>query len=106
MTSEPMIAKELDPVDDNYTEVFIDQLMQVSNSEAVYEDFHVQIYFSTENLWDPTIIQNEELEASPLGSKANYRTKYIVSALILLFFFLLSDRLKYQVNRQTLKSVL
>ena len=70
-------------MDDNYTEIFIDQLVQISNSEAMFEDFHVQIYFSTENLWDPKIIQNEELESSPLGSKANYRSKYIVSALIL-----------------------
>ena len=66
-------------MDDNYTEVFIDQLVQISNSEAVFEDFHVQMFFSTENLWDPTIIQNEELESSPLGSKTNYRTKFIVS---------------------------
>ena len=53
--------------------------MQVSNSEAVFDDFHVQMFFSTENLWDPTIIQNEELESSPLGSKSNYRAKFIVS---------------------------
>ena len=56
--------------------------MQISNSEAMFEDFHVQMYFSTENLWDPKIIQSEELESSPLGSKTNYRSKFIVSALI------------------------
>ena len=60
-----------------YTEIYIDQIMQVKNMETIYEDFSVSAYMAVEGLWDPTTLQEEELEESCLGSIANYRSKLV-----------------------------
>ena len=60
-----------------YTEVYIDQIMQVDNMETIFEDFTVSAYMAVDGLWDPTTLQEEALEESCLGSVANYRSKIV-----------------------------
>lgn len=68
------IAKELSD-DNEYTEIFIDQILQVKNSEAIFEDFTITAYLAVDGMWDPNTLQEGVLEESPLGSIANYRMK-------------------------------
>lgn len=72
-------CKNVENHDDNYAEVFIDQLRCITNSEVVFEEFAIQMYFNPDDLWDPTILNEETWESSPLGSLSNYRNKYLVS---------------------------
>ena len=69
-------AKKLSD-DNDYTEIFADQILQVKNSEAIYEDFAICAFFAVEGMWDPTTLQEEALEEFPLGSVANYRSKLV-----------------------------
>ena len=63
--------------DNDYTEVFIDQTLQVKNCEAIYEDFVVTAFLSVDGMWDPNTLQEGIMEESPLGSTANYRSKMV-----------------------------
>ena len=72
-------CKNLENHDDNYAEVFIDQIRCISNSEVLYEEFAIQAFFNPDDLWDPKILNEEIGESSPLGSLSNYRNKYLVS---------------------------
>ena len=57
--------------------MFIDQILQVKNCETIYEDFAVTAFFAVEGLWDPSTMQEDLMEESPLGSVANYRSKVV-----------------------------
>lgn len=61
-------------------EIFADELVRVENTEVIYRDLMVQVYFCEDMLGDPTIFNNDELEESPLGTLANYRIKIMVRA--------------------------
>ena len=70
--------KAKDLVDDNnYTEIFADQVLQVKNCEAIFEDFAITAFFAVEGMWDPSTLQDGSMEESPLGSVANYRSKVV-----------------------------
>ena len=60
-------AKELED-DMQYTEIYVDQILQVKNMEVIYEDFTVSAFMAVDGLWDPTTIQDEELEESCIGT--------------------------------------
>lgn len=64
---------------DNAIEVYADEIERVENRETIYSDLLVQVYFSQNELGDPAIFNNEELECSPLGSLSYYREKIMVS---------------------------
>lgn len=64
-----------------YTEIYIDQVLQVKNMEVIYEDFTVSAFMAVEGLWDPTTLQEEALEETSLGSIANYRSKVVDAVL-------------------------
>lgn len=63
--------------DNEYTEIHIDQILQVKNSEVIHEDFAVTAYMAVDGLWDPTTLQEDILEECSLGSPANYRSKIV-----------------------------
>ena len=71
--------KDIESHDENYAEVFMDQLRCISNSEVLYEEYAIQAFFNPDDLWDPKILNEEAGERFPLGSLANYRNKYLVS---------------------------
>ena len=72
-------CKKVAAFENNEIEVFADEILQIQNREAVYRDFYVQVYFSTENLVNQYIFNESALEAAPLNSVANYRTRIQVS---------------------------
>ena len=59
----------------NEVEIFCDEVLKVQNTEAVFTDVYCQVYFSLEDLSSQTIFNEESLEASPLDTVANYRTR-------------------------------
>ena len=63
--------------DNDYTEIFVDQVLQVKNCEAIFEDFAITAYFAVEGIWDPSTLQEGLMEESPLGTVANYRSKVV-----------------------------
>ena len=65
--------------DNHYAEVFIDQVRKITNQEVIFEEYAIQMYFNTDGLWDPTLLNEAEGESTPLGTIANYRNKYVVS---------------------------
>ena len=56
-------------------EVFADEVCRIQNTEAVYSDKFVQVFFSDDKLEDPSLFNESELESSELGTFANYRGK-------------------------------
>ena len=65
--------------DNVHNEFFMEEKRRVQNSEMVFEEFEVKMYFAKDGLWDPAILQNENVGGSLLGSIASYRQRYIVS---------------------------
>ena len=72
-------CKDIENHDNDYAEVFVDQIRLITNSEVMYEEFAIQAYFNPDDLFDPKILNEETWENSPLGSISNYRNKYMVS---------------------------
>ena len=62
-----------------YNEIFINEKRKIQNSEMVFEEFEVIMYFTKDGLWDPVILQDGDGTGSILGSIASYRQRYIVS---------------------------
>ena len=76
------------------SEVVISQVRKIQNTEAVFEEFLVQMTFAADGLWGPKILQNEA-EETPLGTVGNYRSKYVVRY----FAFLMADTSVISVRR-------
>ena len=60
---------------ENNVEAYAEEVLRIENDEASYVDISVQVYFNMDGLGDPLIFNESALEASQLGSKANYRSK-------------------------------
>ena len=59
--------------------MFVDELTKITNSEVIFSDKLVRVYFPTEGISDPTTFNEQELEETQLGTFANYRNKSMVS---------------------------
>ena len=57
------------------TEVFLEKQLRVESPEVCYEEMIVKVMFDNDELNDPSIINEQALEDSLLGSHANYRGK-------------------------------
>ena len=68
-------VKDADVFANGDIEVFADEVCRIQNTEVIFTDKFVQVFFSPEKLDDPTLFNETELEASELGSFANYRAK-------------------------------
>ena len=71
-------SKSITKDSNEYNEVFVDQTRKVQNQEVIYEEFTVHMFFACEDLWDPTILQNQNSDGTALGTVANYRAKLVV----------------------------
>ena len=60
-------------------ELFIDEVTKITNSEMVFTDKLVRIYFPEGELNDPSLFTEQCLEEATLGSYAHYRNKCMVS---------------------------
>lgn len=72
-------CKKVASFEEGPVEFFADEIIQVSNNEVIYTDLFVQLYFNMDNLPSQKIFNEEALEASPLDTPANYRTRFQVS---------------------------
>ena len=71
-------VKDNEAFNGNEIEVFVDEMVRITNAEATFTDKYVQVFFSEVNLNDPSLFNEQELEESQLGSLANYRSKVMV----------------------------
>ena len=61
---QPVYTSKTITKDSNeYNEVFVDQTRKVQNQEVIYEEFTVHMFFACEDLWDPTILQNQKINS-------------------------------------------
>ena len=74
-------CKKIAPFNEGPVEIFADEIVQITNKEVIYSDIFVQMFFNMDNLPSQTIFNEETLEASPLDTPANYRTRFQVSHL-------------------------
>ena len=72
-------VKGLNQFKEGDTEIFVDEITRIQNTEAVFSDRYVQVFFSEDGLFDPTLFDVPSLEEAPLGSYASYRNKIMVS---------------------------
>ena len=71
-------VKGLNQFKEGDTEIYVDELTRIQNTEAVFSDKYVQVFFSEDGLFDPTLFDVSSLEEAPLGSYASYRNKIMV----------------------------
>ena len=64
-------------------ECFVDELTKITNSEVVYSDKLVRVFFATDGIDDPNLFNEQALEEAQLGTFASYRNKSMVSRTIL-----------------------
>ena len=60
-------------------EIFTDEITKIENTEAVFSDSCVQVFFDDQGLFDPCIFNEQALEEDILGSYASYRNKIMVN---------------------------
>ena len=71
-------VKDISVFADNEIEIFIDEVTKITNSEVIFTDKLVRIYFPVAQLNDPSLFNEQLLEEAKLGSYAHYRNKIMV----------------------------
>ena len=71
-------VKDIEKFNGGEIECFIDELTRIENSEAVFSDYCVQVFFDDQGLFDPCLFNEQTLEEDVLGSFASYRNKIMV----------------------------
>ena len=72
-------VKDIEKFEGGEVECFIDEITRIENSEAVFSDNCVQVFFDEKGLFDPCLFNEQILEEELLGSYASYRNKIMVS---------------------------
>ena len=72
-------VKDIEKFNGGEIECFIDELTRIENSEAVFSDYCVQVFFDDQGLFDPCLFNEQTLEEDVLGSFACYRNKIMVN---------------------------
>ena len=72
------VNKSIDMLKKSDVEIFMDEWIRVESQEVIYTDRLVKVIFGEEGLYDPSLINEQELEESPLGSFSSYRNKTMV----------------------------
>ena len=70
--------KNIESYKESDVEIFVDEWIKIENQEVVYTDRLVKILFEEDELYDPSLINEQALEESALGSFSNYRNKIMV----------------------------
>jgi len=78
MVKNVFTVKDVQAFASGEVEVFVDEVTKITNSEMIFTDKLVRIYFPEGDLNDPSLFNEQCLEEATLGSYAHYRNKSMV----------------------------